>query len=150
MTAIFAAHAYDDLADSLAQKRIDIDSDTLKCLLMATYTPDTSHTFLDEVKAAGTEASGTGYTAGGVTLTSVTWTKTSGVWALKATIPAWDATGGALTGRYAIFYDATPGTDATRPVIAYWDLANNADVTATDNTFTLTQHASGIVTVDAA
>lgn len=149
MTAIYAAHPYDDLADSLAQKRIDIDSDTIKCLLMATYTPDTSHTFLDEVKAAGTEASGTGYTAGGVTLTSVTWTKTAGVWALKGTIPAWNAAGGSLTARYAVFYDASPGTDATNPVLCYWDLANNTNVTATNNTFTLTQHADGIITVDA-
>lgn len=141
------AFAYHKLADSLAQKKVDFDSDTFKCLLLATYTPAVStHQYVSDVKAAGTEASGTGYTAAGKTLTSVGWTLTSNVWKFTGTIPAWNAAGGALTAKYALFYDSTPGTDATNPVVAYWNLNGGADVTATNDTFTLTPHANGIVT----
>ena len=151
MTAIFAAAPYQKFVDSLAQKKVDIDSDTLKAMLLSAYTPSASgHQYVSDVKAAGTEATGTGYTAGGVTLTSVTWVLTSGVWRLKATIPAWNATGGSLAGKYVVFYDATPGTDSTNPVICYWDLANNTTVTATNDNFTLTQDSTdGIVKITA-
>lgn len=142
------ATKYQALADHLAQKRIDFDSDTLKCaLLKATYVPDfAAHAFLADVKAD--EAAGTGYAAGGATLTSVTWVKDAGgIWRLKATIPAWDATGGALAAAFAVFYDASPASDATRPLIACWNLNGGAAVTATSASFTLTQHADGIVTI---
>ena len=67
--------AYPMLADSLGQKKVDIDSDTLKVMLMATYTYAATHQFFSDVLAAGTQASGTGYTSGGVALSSVTWTR---------------------------------------------------------------------------
>ena len=141
------AFAYHRLADSLAQKKIDFDTDTFKCLLLSAYTPaQATHQYVSDVKAAGTEATGTGYTAGGVTLTSVGWTLSSGVWKFTGTIPAWNATGGVLTAKYALFYDSTPGSDATNPVVCYWNLNGGADVTATNDTFTLTAHANGIVT----
>lgn len=136
---------------SIANKEVDFDSDTIKCALLSAYTPDasaTGHQYWSQVKAAGTEASGTGYTAGGVTLTSVTWTQTSGVWALKATIPAWSTTGGSLSAAYAVFYDNTPATDATRPVLCYWNLDGAGGTqTSSNGTFTLTQNASGIFTI---
>jgi hypothetical protein len=137
---------------SLANKEIDFDSDTIKCALLSAYTPDasaTGHQYWSQVKAAGTEAVGTGYTAGGVTLTSVTWTQTGGVWALKGTIPAWNTTGGSLAAAYAVSYDGTPATDATRPVICYWNLDGAGGTqTSSNGTFTLTQNASGIFTLD--
>lgn len=141
------AFAYHQLADHLAQKRIDFDSDTFKCMLLSAYTPvQATHAYVAAVKAAGTEASGTGYTAGGATLTGVGWTLSSGVWKFTGTIPAWNAAGGSLTAKYAVFYDSTPGSDATNPVVAYWNLNGGADVTATNDTFALTAHANGIVT----
>lgn len=133
--------------DSLAQKKIDIDTDAIKCMLLSAYTADQAgDQYVSDVKATGTEAAGTGYTAGGVTLTSVGWTLTAGVWKFTGTIPAWDATGGMLTAKYAVFYDSSPGSDATNPVICYWNLNGGADVTATNDTYTLTAHANGIVT----
>ena len=142
------AFAYHKFVDSLAQKKIDIDSDAIKCLLLASYTPSQSgHQYVSDVKAAGTEATGTGYTAGGGTLTSVGWTLTSGVWKFTGTIPAWNATGGSLGAAYALFYDSTPGSDATNPVICYWNLDGGATKTATNDNFTLTAHANGIITV---
>lgn len=139
---------YNAAIKSIANKEIDFDSDTFKCLLLSAYTPDasaTGHQYLSAVKAAGTEASGTGYTAGGATLTSVTWTQTAGVWALKATIPSWNTTGGSLAAAFAVFYDGTPATDAARPVLCYWDLGGTQ--TSSNGTFALTQNAAGIFTM---
>lgn len=143
---------FDKFVDSLAQKLIDLDSDTLKCLLLASYTPDAaSHQFVSDVKGAGTETTGTGYTAGGVTLTSVTWAVTSNKWALKGTIPAWDTTGGSLSAAYALFYDSTPGSDATNPIICAWNLDGSGGTqTSSNGSFTLTQASDGIVTIDGA
>jgi hypothetical protein len=141
------AFAFHKLADSLAQKKIDFDSDTIKCLLLSSYTADQAgDQYVSDVKATGTETTGTGYTAGGVTLTSVGWSLTGGVWKFTGTIPAWNATGGSLAASHAVFYDSTPGSDATNPVIAYWVLDGGSTVTATNDTFTLTAHADGIVT----
>ncbi|MFC9766736.1 hypothetical protein ACFVJ2_33630, partial [Rhodococcus jostii] len=53
-----------------------------------------------------------------------------------------------ITARYAIIYNSTPGTDATRPLIAYVDFG--ADVSTTAGTFTITWDAAGIVTLTAA
>jgi hypothetical protein len=145
------AHSYTKLADSLATKKITLPGDTIKCLLLSAYTVGTTQDtaqFVTDVLAAGTEASGTGYTTGGVTLTSVTWTASGHVFALKGTIPAWTTTGGSLAAAFALFYDATPGTNATNPVLCYWDLGSTQ--TSSNGTFTLTQNASGILTVTGA
>ena len=143
---------YEKVNDSLGKGLIDFSTHTIKCMLFASYTPDTTptgHQFLADAKGAGTEAAGTGYTAGGATLTSVTWTQTSGVWALKGTIPAWNTTGGSLAGAFAVFYDATPATDATRPVLCVWNLDGAGGTqTSSNGSFTLTQNASGIFTLD--
>jgi hypothetical protein len=65
---------------------------------------------------------------------------------LDAADTAW--TSSTITARYAVIYDATPGTDATRPLIAYVDFG--ADVSTTAGTFTLTYDSAGLVTVTAA
>lgn len=144
-------HVFSKLADSLGQKKIDIDSDTLKCMLLSAYTVGTTQDtaqYVSDIKAVATEAVGTGYTAGGVTLTSVTWTLTGHVYALKATIPAWTTTGGSLAAKYALFYDSTPGTDSTNPVLLYWDLDGAGGTqTSSNGTFTLTQAAAGLLTL---
>lgn len=207
MSTPFACVVYDSFIDSLAQKLMDLDSDSLYGMLLSAYTPSQSHQFLSDVLAAGTEASGTGYTANGAALSSVTWAKAAGtranstaysvgqiatpgnghwymvttagttggsaptwpttdggtvsdgtatwtemgrgntLWQLKATLPDWDATGGSLAGKYIVFYDRTPSTNATRPLIGYWDLNNNTTVTATNDHFSFTQHPSGLLTI---
>lgn len=142
------AHTFTKLADSLASKKITFASDSIGCILLSAYTVGTTQDtaqYVADVLAVATEASGTGYTAGGATLTSVTWTESGHVYTLTGTIPAWNAAGGSLAASYALFFDKTPGTNATNPVLCYWDLGGVQ--TATNGTFTLTPNASGILTI---
>lgn len=140
--------AYPMLADSLGQKKIDVDSDTLKVMLLSAYTYAATHQYVSNVKAAGTEASGTGYTAGGATLASVTWTRSGDVYTLDAADVSWNAAGGSLAAKYAVIYDSTPGTDATNPVIGYVNLDGaGGTLTATDANFSIAWNAAGILTV---
>jgi hypothetical protein len=141
------AHVYTKLDHSLASKLANLTSDTIKCALFSAYTsPSTnvqSAQFFADVTAAATELTGTGYTAGGNTLTGVTVTDSGAVttFGAGATIPAWTSLAGSPA--FAVFYDATPGTASTNPVIAYWDLGGSQ---TPGSTFTLTPNASGIVT----
>lgn len=137
------AFVYGLAAKSLANKEIDWDTDTIKCMLTtSTYTPNQdTHQYKSSVT---NEVSGTGYTATGVTLTATTATYTGGTntLALDAADAAW--TGASFTARYAVVYDATPATDATRPLICYVDFG--ADQVVAGN-FTITWAAGGIVTI---
>lgn len=118
-------------------------------MLLSAYTvgstQDTAQ-YVSDVKAVATEASGTGYSAGGATLATVSWSASGHAYTLDfSTDPTWNAGGGSLAAAYALFYDATPGSDATNPVICYWDFGGT--ITATNATFTLTLNASGVLTV---
>lgn len=129
---------------SLANKEIDLDTDTLKVMLCTSaYTPaQDTHQYKSDVTG---EVSGAGYTAGGATLSGVTVTYDAATnkLVLDATDVAWsDAT---ITARHAIIYDATPGSDATRPLIAY--MSSDTDISSTSSTFQLTWHADGIASL---
>jgi len=120
-------------------KEIDLDSDTIKvALCTSSYTPSQgTHDYFSDVT---NEVSGTGYTSGGATLSS----KTASVSGTTFTFDAGDVewTGSTITARYAVIYDATPGTAATNPLIAYIDFG--ADVSTSDGTLTITWDAEGI------
>lgn len=135
------AKVYSNAPKSFTGKLIDFDSDTIKvALLTNAYTPNqNTHDFLDDVIA--NETSGTGYTAGGATLGSCTITTSTTTTTLDAADAAW--TGGSFTYRYAIVYDATPATNATRPLIAYVDAG--ADQVVSGN-HSIVWNASGICT----
>lgn len=132
---------------SAFNKEIDWDTDTIKVMLCSSaYTPDQDvHRYKSEVT---NEITGTGYTAGGATLSSATATYTGGtnVIALDGNDVSWASS--TLTARYAVVYDATPGTDATRPLISYVDFG--ADVSTTAGTLTITWDATGVATVTVA
>jgi hypothetical protein len=141
------ANLYGLFLKSLANKEIDLDSDTLKVMLCTSaYTPDQdTHQYKS---AVADEVTGTGYTAGGATLGSVTVTydATSNALVLDAADTEWaDST---ITARYAVIYDDTPSTDATKPLIAYVDFGG--DQVSTAGAFGITWDASGIVRITAA
>lgn len=142
------AHTYTKAAETLANKEMDFDTDVIKCMLLSAYTVGTTQDtakYLGDVLSAGTEASGTGYTATGVALTGLAISTTGRVTKLTGTIPAWNTTGGTLAAAYAVFYDSTPASNATRPVLCFWDLGGTQ--TSSNGNFTLTVDSAGLVTL---
>lgn len=129
---------------SAFNKEIDFDSDSIKVMLCTSaYTPDQdTHQYKSDVTS---EVTGTGYTAGGEALTTASLTYTAGTNVLK--LDADDVTwaGSTITARYAVIYDSTPATDATRPLLAYVDFG--ADVSSSAGNFTITWDTAGIATV---
>lgn len=138
---------YSQAFDSAFKKKIDVSADTFKVVLVtSSYTFDQdTHNFKDDIT---NEITGTGYTAGGATLTSPTFNYTSGTntFAFDGADVAW--TSATFTARGAVIYDATPGTDATRPLLVFVDFG--ADVTVTAGTLTLTWDSAGVASITVA
>lgn len=124
------AKVYASLSATIGNKEINLGSDSIKAMLCtSTYTPNQgTHKYKSDVT---NEISGTGYTATGVALTSVTWTGSGNVWSFGSANVSW--TTASFTARYLVLYDATPATDATRPLLGYVDFG--ADTTVTASTF---------------
>lgn len=137
------AKVYNAAITSLANKEIDWGSDTIKVSLhTSSYTPSqTTHDYQNDL--TNEVANGNGYTTGGATLTSKTEAFTGQVKKFDADDVTWAAS--TITARYAVIYDATPGTSATNPLIAYVDFG--ADVVSSGGAFTITWDANGIFTV---
>lgn len=142
-----SAKFYGKFFNSAFTKKVDLSADTIKVMLCtSSYTPDQdTHDFKDDVTA---EVTGTGYTAGGATLGSPSLTYTGGTntLAFDGADVSWAAS--TLTARYAVVYDSTPGTDATRPLIMYVDFG--ADVSTTAGTLQLTWDSAGLCSVTVA
>lgn len=124
-------------------KEIDWDTDTIKvALLTSSYTPSQdTHDYFDDVVAS--EVTGTGYTAGGATLAgkSTAYDGTTNKTKLSGATVQWPAS--TLTARYAVVYDATPGSDATRPLLGFVDFGANQSTSNT--TFEIVWNAAGIL-----
>jgi hypothetical protein len=127
----------------LATKAVNLSTDALKVMLLASYTPANTHVTMTDVLAAGTEATGTAYTAGGLALTSVSLTTSAAVTTLTCANPSWAAS--TITAAYAVFYDSSGGTNATNFPIVYWDFGGSQS--SSNGTFTLTINASGLYQV---
>jgi hypothetical protein len=139
---------YGQFLSQALNKEIDWDTDTIKvALLTNAYTPDQdAHNYLDDVVTH--EVSGTGYTAGGNTLGNKTnsYNSATNVITLDADDTTWSSS--TITARYAVIYDATPATNATRPLIGYVDFGS--DQSSSNGNFTITWDATGIVRITVA
>lgn len=142
------AKLYGLFVKSLANKEIDLDTDTIKLMLTSSsYTPNQdTHQYKSDVT---NEVTGTNWAAGGVTLSSVTSTydTSTNVWKLDAADVS-VATVTVTGARYGVLYDASPGSDATRPLIGYIDF--DGDQAATAGTVAVNWHANGIATITVA
>jgi hypothetical protein len=143
-----ASKLYGQFLSQALNKEIDWDTDTIKvALLTNSYTPDQdAHNYLDDVVA--NEVSGTGYTAGGNTLANKTnsYNSSTNVIVLDADDTTWSSS--TITARYAVIYDASPATNATRPLIGYVDFGS--DQSSSNGNFTITWDATGIVRITVA
>jgi hypothetical protein len=136
------AHVYPQFDQKALSKAVNAATDSLKVMLLSAYTFANTHATIADVLGAGTEASGTGYTAGGQALTGVACTTSGLVTTLTAANPAWASS--TITASYAVFYDAQGGTNATNYPFCYWDFGGAQSSSA--GTFTLTVNGSGLVT----
>lgn len=140
-------HAYNNAAKHLMNGDVAFLTDTIKCILLASYTFAATHDTLADVLAAGTEATGggsTGYTARGQALASKTITTSGTVTTLDCADIVWTtASGGTLAAAFCVYYKDT-GTNSTSFVIGMDDLGGTATAT---NGGTFTQATpSGIYT----
>lgn len=144
-----ASKLYGQFLSQALNKEVDWDTDTIKVALLTNgYSPDQdAHNYFDDVSTY--EVSGaTGYTAGGATLANKTNTYNSGtnVIVLDADDVTWSSS--TITARYAVIYDASPATNATKPLIGYVDFGS--DQSSSNGNFTITWDATGIVRITVA
>jgi len=139
-----SAKLYGKFFTSVMNKEADLNSDTMKVMLTtSSYTPDQdAHDYKDDVT---NEVTGTGYTAGGATLANCTFTYTgaTNVWKFDADDTTWSSS--TITARYAVIYDSTPGSDATRPLVCYVDFGQ--DMSSSAGNFSIVWDSAGIFTV---
>ena len=143
-----ASKLYGQFLQQALNKEIDWDTDTIKVALLSnSYTPDQdAHNYFDDVSTY--EVTGTGYTQGGNTLANKTNTYNSAtnVIVLDADDTTWSSS--TITARYAVVYDASPATNATKPLIGYVDFGS--DQSSSNGNFTITWDATGIVRITVA
>lgn len=144
-----ASKLYGQFLSQALNKEIDWDTDTIKvALLTNSYTPDQdAHNYFDDVSTY--EVTGaTGYTAGGNTLANKTnsYNSATNVIVLDADDTTWSSS--TITARYAVIYDASPATNATKPLIGYVDFGS--DQSSSNGNFTITWDATGIVRITVA
>lgn len=137
----------------LSDGTFDLDSNTFKCALYTSSSNAntlTTSSILADITNQVAQANG--YTTGGNTLTGVTWTNSSGTMTFTGTIPAWTASGGSITARFAVIYGSGTLNGLVNPILCVCLLDTTpADVTATDgNTFTVQMNASGAFTASGA
>lgn len=129
---------------SLGNKEIDLDTDVLKVMLVTSaYVPNQdTHQYKSSVT---NEVTGAGYTASGATLGGVTaaYNAATNTYSLDAADVTWATS--TITARYAVIYDSSPASDATRPLIGYVDFG--ADVASSAAAFTIAWDAAGIFTL---
>jgi hypothetical protein len=126
-------------------KEIGYTADTIKVMLCTNaYTPN-QDTHIYKSSVTDEIASGGGYTTGGQALANKSLTYTAGTNTIVLDADDTNWTNSSLTARFAVIYDDTPATDATKPLLAYIDLGK--DYTSSNGDFKLVWNANGIITI---
>ena len=155
-----AYNKFEAFVADLGLKKHDLNTDTLKLLLMqpgaptppvagdATFDDNTTHQL--NSSTATEVANGNGYTAGGYTIPSTSYSQTSGTATMSGTPanPTWTASGSGFSLRYVVFYNSSAGSLGARPVIAWWDYASTLTLSgANGDTFTVSFASNHIFTL---
>lgn len=138
-----AANLYGSIYAKMANKEIDLDTDTVKvALVTSAYTFDQdAHDYFNDIT---NEVTGSGYTAGGATLASKTVGYTAGTNTFKfdAADVTWATS--TITARGAVVYVST-GVASTSPLLAYFNFGS--DKISSGGDFDLVWDAAGIFTL---
>jgi hypothetical protein len=112
---------YEVFSENLAEKKHDLDADTLKLMLSNTAPNVATHA----VRADVTELStANGYTSGGVDTQNAT-SRSGGTTSVTGVDVVITASGGSIGPfRYAILYNDTQ-TSPADPLIGYWDYGSS-------------------------
>lgn len=151
---------YNSAKEFIGDGTIDLDAgDGYFSVVLCTssYTPALTHSTYANISAAEV-ANGSGYTTGGDFPGTVTWAAAGGdatQMVFDPADPAWTASGGTITARYAVLTHVAAGTgvpQSTDKIIAYCLLDNfPADVSVTSgNTLTIVLPAGGYFNIDGA
>ena len=137
-----AFQKFNSFVEALAEKKHDLQNDTLKVLLS-----NTAPVATNSVKANLTEISaGNGYTAGGNTATVTTSAQTSGTYKLVLGDPTtWTAAGGSISPfRYATLYNDSA---TNKELIGFWDYGSSITL-ATGESFAVDfDPSTGVLTI---
>lgn len=140
---------YGELFLNAFDEEIDYLADVIKITLHTSgYTPNQdTHNYQDDLTSELSTANG--YTSGGGTLASKTntYTGATNVTEWGGADFVWTASG-TLTARTAVVACTGPGSAATNPLMTYHQ--SDADISATDASWTFDIPAAGIFTVTAA
>lgn len=125
-----AFNKFNSFVADVGLKVLNLNTDSLKILLTNTV-PNAADTAVDTTATpcnvvstsnAAEIAAGNGYTKGGTAVGSNAYSQTSGTAKLTGNAVTFSASGGTIGPfRYAVLYDNTSGTTATRSVIGWWD-----------------------------
>ena len=142
-----AAKIFGKFFSSLANKEINLNTDSLKAMLVTNaFVPDQD--VMQYKSSVTNEVVGNGYVAGGQVLTAVTvvYNPATNTLTLDFADPSWPASD--ITARHIVFYDNTPATDATRPLVAWDDFG--VDKISSAGAFTYTCNVAGAVAINVA
>lgn len=143
------ARAYGRLLEALLNKEVDYMDDSIyAAVLTNAYTPNQDvHKYWSDV--VGSELVGTGYTANGIALTnkSMNYDAAANTLTLDCDDLVWSGTTW-TNARYLVFYDRTPASDVTRPLLCYTDFG--ADQSTNGQPFTFVIGTGGFLTLSVA
>ena len=133
---------FNAFVENLAEKGINLGSDTLKVALTNTA-PAAANSLLADITQIS--STGTGYSSGGTAATISTSLQTAGTYQLTLADVVFTASGGSIGPfRYAVLYDDTSTGDM---LIGYWDYGSSVTL-ADGETFTVDFDASaGVLTL---
>lgn len=136
------ATKFNKFADALAKGGVNLNSDTLKYMLVISVAPVvTNNTYADIV--ANEVANGNGYVAGGISVPSTSATNSGGVETVTGGTVTWTASGAGFTFRYVVLYDTANGQ-----LIEFWDNGSPVVLSGTlGDTFGFTPSSSTLLTI---
>jgi hypothetical protein len=149
MASIPIPKMYWKFPTSLANKKVDLDSDNIMVMLLSSYTVGSTQEtaqYVADVLAVATETVGSGYAPGGKSVGAISLTVSGGVTSFACSDVVW--ANSTLSAAYALFYDATPGSNAVNPVIGFWDFQGT--VSTTNGPYSLSMGGTGLITMTAA
>lgn len=139
-----------NMTDVAVSGGIDLDSDTIVCVLLGTgYSPNrTTHALWSDISAQEI-ANGNGYTSGGQALSGKTVTHSAGTGTFDADDVSWSSS--TITAKYAALVRRAGASLASGDLlVAYLDLntdSGSATVASLNAAFTIEWNASGILTL---